>query len=49
LFNFSKKLLNMELQRKEYAYFDVRERKIKFDRYSWSETIKWMIVKLLRF
>ena len=46
LFNFIKKLLNVKFKRKEYVYFDVREQKVKLDRYSWVETIKWYMIKI---
>ncbi len=49
LFNFNKKLLNVKFKRKEYVYFDVREQRVKLDRYSWVETIKWYMIKIFDF
>ena len=39
----------MKFKRKEHIYFDVREQKVRFDKYSWLETIKWYMVNFLVF
>jgi len=39
----------VKLKRKEYVYFDVREQKVRLDRYSWVETVKWFMTRLFGF
>ena len=41
--------MTVEFKKKEYVYFDVREQKTVYGRYSWTETIKWYMVKIFRF
>ena len=39
----------MKFKRRQHVYFDVREQRVRFDKYSWIETIKWYMIKFFSF